>query len=70
MLSESQLSAVVYYTYMLQAAMAYEVTFCLLFLTVVRSSGFQPKQIIYLDEGNRTLSLDPSCWENGPGVPI
>ena len=32
----------------------------------MRSSGVQPKQIIYLDEGNRTLSLDPSCWENGP----
>jgi len=47
--------------------MAYKVTFCLLFLAAVRSSGVQSKQIIYLDEGNRTL--DPSCWEIGPESP-
>ena len=47
--------------------MAYKVTFCLLFLAAVRSSGVQPKQIIYVDEGNGTLG--PSCWENGPESP-
>jgi len=39
----------------------------LLLLAAVGSSGVQPKQIIYVDEGNGTL--DPSCWENRPEEP-
>ena len=38
------------------------VVYCLLFLTAVKSTSVQPKQIIYVDEGNRTL--DTCCWEN------
>ena len=40
----------------------YEVVTCLLLLTVVRSTSVQPKEIIYIDEVNRTL--DSYCWKN------
>ena len=39
---------------------ACEIVICLLLLTAVRGTSGQPKQIIYVDEANRTL--DPSCW--------
>jgi len=42
----------------------FKIATSLLLLAAVRSSGVQPKQIVYVDEGNGTL--DPSCWENGP----
>ena len=50
---------------MLQTTMiyvVYELVICLLLLTVVGSTSVQPKQIIYVDEVNRTL--DSCCWEN------
>ena len=47
------------------ACVVCKITFCLLFLAAVRSSGVQSKQIVYVDEGNETLG--PSSWENGPG---
>ena len=42
----------------------YKITACLLVLAVVRSTGVQPKQIIYVDERNG--KLDPRCWDNKP----
>ena len=38
------------------------VVYCLLFLTAVKSTSVQPKQIIYVDEVNKTLDI--CCWEN------
>ena len=46
--------------------MAYKIAICLLLLAAVRSSGIQPRQIIYVDEGNGILG--PSCWKNGPEI--
>ena len=40
----------------------YEVVTCLLLLTVVKSTSVQPKEIIYIDEVNRTL--DSYCWKD------
>jgi len=42
----------------------FKIATSLLLLAAVRSSGVQPKKLVYVDEGNGTL--DPSCWENGP----
>ena len=53
--------------HLLQAAMGctlFKIAASLLLLAAVGSSGVQPKQIIYVDEGNGTL--DPSYWENRP----
>ena len=44
------------------ACAVYQVTTCLLLLAAVRSSGVQPKRIIYVDEGNGTLG--PSVWDS------
>ena len=49
------------------ACIVYKITTCLLLLPAVRSTDVQPKQIIYVDEGNGTLG--PSSWENGPASP-
>ena len=37
------------------AHVVYKITTCLLLLTAVRSSGVQPKQIIYADKGSWTI---------------
>ena len=47
--------------------MAYKVTICLLLLAAVRSTGVQPRQIIYVDEGNGTVG--PRYWESKPQSP-
>ena len=47
--------------------MAYKVTICLLLLAAVRSTGVQPRQIIYVDEGNVTVG--PRYWESKPEPP-
>jgi len=41
---------------------AYIIVTYLLLLTAVRCTSVQPKQIIYVNEVNRTL--DPSCWKD------
>ena len=41
---------------------AYVIVTYLLLLTAVRCTSVQPKQIIYVNEVNRTL--DPSCWRD------
>ena len=46
------------------ACVVYKISTCLLLLVAVRSSGVQPKRIIYVDEGNGTVG--PSVWDSEP----